>query len=163
MRLRKTVYPARVPAFREESDPLYSHVLLDCFHSFCTDPGVFNLKSLLEKHRFDSTEAHPYNCCPDLCGVQHAAKSKTEENLRTASMNNLLIQSARRDSLLRQMSHDDGVHISIQQLWEHSRKWKSLPDPEWKHLKSCEDCTVIMWLCGLSSRIEDVRVMLRAE
>jgi hypothetical protein len=72
-------------------------------------------------------------------------------------MSNLQTQSAQWDTLLRQMSHDDGIHISIQQLWEHSRKPESLPAPEWNHLKSCEDCTVVLWLCGTSSRIEDVR------
>jgi hypothetical protein len=95
--------------------------------------------------------------------VQKGCKIENSGKPAYGSMNNLLIQSAHRDTLLRQMSHDDGVHLSIQLLWEHSRNQGSLPDQEWMHLKSCEDCTVILWLCGISSRIEDVRVMLRAE
>jgi hypothetical protein len=54
------------------------------------------------------------------------------------------------------MVHDE-PHLAVSQLWKYSQKpiFLEIPDVDRNHLRECQDCVAVMWLCRVSS-IEDV-------
>lgn len=61
------------------------------------------------------------------------------------------------------MSAPDDIHISIPQLWAHSKNAGSLSDTERSHLERCEQCIAILWLCNASQSIDEVQIKLKSK
>jgi hypothetical protein len=60
------------------------------------------------------------------------------------------------------MAHDNR-HIPLSVLWEYATNPKpgALPSAEWDHLKACDECVNVLWLCNTSRSVDDVREKLR--
>jgi hypothetical protein len=57
----------------------------------------------------------------------------------------------------------DEPHIALLQLWEYSRDLISLKIPlaDRNHLRNCQDCVAVVWLCRGLSCIEAVEARLQ--
>jgi hypothetical protein len=58
----------------------------------------------------------------------------------------------------------DEPHIALLQLWEYSRDLISLDIPlaDRTHLRNCQDCVAVVWLCRGLPSIEAVEAKLHA-
>jgi hypothetical protein len=57
----------------------------------------------------------------------------------------------------------DEPHIALLQLWEYSRDLISLKIPlaDRNHLRNCQDCVAVVWLCRGLPSIEAVEARLQ--
>lgn len=56
----------------------------------------------------------------------------------------------------------DEPHISVSQLWEYSQEPIFQIQPEdINHLRECEDCVAVIWLCRSVPSIEAVEARLK--
>lgn len=58
----------------------------------------------------------------------------------------------------------DEPHIAVSQLWEYSQGPLSLniPAVDRNHLRECQDCVAVIWLCRSGSSIEAVEARLKS-
>lgn len=54
-------------------------------------------------------------------------------------------------------------HIEISSLWEYSRSANpaALQPAEWDHLKTYNDCVVVLWACNASDSLERAQEKLK--
>ena len=60
------------------------------------------------------------------------------------------------------MAYDES-HVAVSQLWEYSQKpiFLEIPYIDRNHLRECQDCVAVMWLCRSAPSIEDVEARLK--
>ena len=53
----------------------------------------------------------------------------------------------------------DAQHLSISFLWQYTRHMNPaiIKPPEHDHLAMCDRCVAIMWVCQVSSSIEEAK------
>ena len=54
-------------------------------------------------------------------------------------------------------------HIDVSQLWEYSQEpiFLEIPPVDRDHLRECQDCVAVIWLCRSGSSIEAVEARLK--
>ena len=57
----------------------------------------------------------------------------------------------------------DGLHIAVSQLWDYSQEpiFLKIPPADRNHLRECQDCVAVIWLCRSVSSIEAVEARLK--
>jgi hypothetical protein len=57
----------------------------------------------------------------------------------------------------------DEPHIAVSQLWEYSQEpiFLKIPPVDRNHLRVCQDCVAVIWLCRSVSSIEAVEARLK--
>ena len=60
------------------------------------------------------------------------------------------------------MAHDE-PHIAVSQLWEYSQEpiFLNIPSVDRNHLRECQDCVAVIWLCRSLPSIETVEARLK--
>ena len=48
-------------------------------------------------------------------------------------------------------------HIAFEALWKCREYNVSLPPPELEHLRNCDECLGLLWVCYLSDTVEDAK------
>ena len=57
----------------------------------------------------------------------------------------------------------DELHIAVSQLWEYSQEpiFLKIPPEDLNHLRECQDCVAVIWLCRSVPSIEAVEARLK--
>jgi hypothetical protein len=60
------------------------------------------------------------------------------------------------------MAYDE-PHVAVSQLWEYSQKpiFPEIPHVDRNHLRECQDCVAVMWLCRCVPSIEHLEARLK--
>jgi hypothetical protein len=55
------------------------------------------------------------------------------------------------------------AHIAVSQLWKYSQEpiFLKIPPVDQNHLRECQDCVAVIWLCRSVSSIEVVEARLK--
>jgi hypothetical protein len=55
------------------------------------------------------------------------------------------------------------AHIAVSQLWKYSQEpiFLKIPPVDQNHLRECQDCVAVIWLCRSVSSIEAVEARLK--